>query len=394
MASNNRPWYWRPVSRWATLRAVPYSRLWILLLAAFLLFSIPGFYSDIMSRGIFPYSVAFVVAAITGLNAALWIFAVARLPVAVIPALILVQFFLGPICTRVANGIAHAFNLEAVPSEQGIRFAATCMLIASIGSYIAFITFIRTEGRRSLRIQNELELAHSMQRTLVPTLEIRTPRVEVYGISQPSEKVGGDLVDAITLPNGDLVAFLADVSGHGLSASILMGRVKTAARTALLDACDRTPAETLPGLLNRLNTVLPQVKEPTSFVTFTGFRLGADGSVFCALAASPPLVHWHAAAQSISQCDEPQFPVGLLPVPQFDGFCLEASPGDLFVVATDGILEVANKRGEEFGIERLNSLIAAAPHDPLPQLAFRILDAARGFGRQLDDQTILLARRI
>ena len=113
MASNNRPWYWRPVSRWATLRAVPYSRLWILLLAAFLLFSIPGFYSDIMSRGIFPYSVAFVVAAITGLNAALWIFAVARLPVAVIPALILVQFFLGPICTRVANGIAHAFNLEA-----------------------------------------------------------------------------------------------------------------------------------------------------------------------------------------------------------------------------------------------------------------------------------------
>jgi serine phosphatase RsbU (regulator of sigma subunit) len=394
MASNNRPWYWRPVSRWATLRAVPYSRLWILLLAAFLLFSIPGFYSDIMSRGIFPYSVAFVVAAITGLNAALWIFAVARLPVAVIPALILVQFFLGPICTRVANGIAHAFNLEAVPSEQGIRFAATCMLIASIGSYIAFITFIRTEGRRSLRIQNELELAHSMQRTLVPTLEIRTPRFEVYGISQPSEKVGGDLVDAITLPNGDLVAFLADVSGHGLSASILMGRVKTAARTALLDACDRTPAETLPGLLNRLNTVLPQVKEPTSFVTFTGFRLGADGSVFCALAASPPLVHWHAAAQSISQCDEPQFPVGLLPVPQFDGFCLEASPGDLFVVATDGILEVANKRGEEFGIERLNSLIAAAPHDPLPQLAFRILDAARGFGRQLDDQTILLARRI
>lgn len=394
MAANNRPWYWRPVSRWATLRAVPFGRLWILLLAAFLLFSIPGFYSDIMSHGIFPYSVAFAVAAITGLNAAVWIFAVARLPVVVIPVLIAVQFFLGQICSRVANAIAHALHLEAVPSEQGIHFAATCMLIASIGSYIAFITFIRTEGRRSLRIQNELELAHSMQRTLVPTLEIRTPRFEVYGISQPSEKVGGDLVDAISLPNGDLVAFLADVSGHGLPASILMGRVKTAARTALLDACDRTPAETLPGLLNRLNTVLPQVKEPTSFVTFTCFRLGADGSVFCALAASPPLVHWHAAAQSISHCEEPQFPVGLLPVSQFDGFPLEASPGDLFVVATDGILEVAAKNGEEFGIERLNSLIAAAPHDPLPQLAFRILDAARGFGRQLDDQTILLARRI
>ena len=394
MASNNSPWYRRRLTRWMALRTVPLSRLWVLLLAAFLLFSIPGFYSDIMSHGVYPYAVAFLVAAITGLNAAIWVFAFARLPAVVIPALILAQFFLGRIATLAANAVAHAFNLHGVPSEQGIRFAATCMLIASIASYVAFVNFIRTEGKQSLRLRNELELAHSIQRTLVPTLEIRTPRFEVYGISQPSENVGGDLVDVVSLSNGDLVAFLADISGHGLPASILMGRVKTAARTALLDACDREPAETLPGLLNCLNIVLPQVKEPTSFVTFTGFRLGADGSVFCALAASPPLVHWHAAAQSISQCDEPQFPVGLLPVSRFDGFALEAYPGDLFVVATDGILEVADRSGEEFGIERLNSLIAAGPRDPLPQIAFRILDAARSFGRQLDDQTILLARRI
>src|ERR1700761_8453169 len=101
-----------------------------------------------------------------------------------------------------------------------------------------------------------------------------------------------------------------------------MVRVKTAARTALLDACDREPSETLPNLLNRLNTVLPQVKEPTTFVTFTGFRLGADGTVFCAVAASPPVIQWHAAGQAISQREEPQFPVGLFPLSQFDGFPL------------------------------------------------------------------------
>ena len=277
-------------------------------------------------------------------------------------------------------------------SEHGIRFAATCMLLASIGSYIAFVTFIRTEGRHTLRIRNELELAHSIQRTLVPTLQIRTPHFEVYGISQPSEKVGGDLVDAVSLPNGDVVAFLADISGHGLPASILMGRVKTAARTALLDAGEREPAETLPGLLDRLNTVLPQVKEPTAFVTFTGFRLGTDGNIHCALAASPPVIHWHSSAQNISQFEEPQFPVGLLPVSQFEGCALETAAGDLLVVATDGILEVADKRGEEFGIERLNPLIAASAQDALPQLATKILDAARGYGRQLDDQTLLLVR--
>lgn len=394
MASNSKPWYLRQVTRWHALQTIPLSRLWVLLLAAFLLFSIPGFYSDIMNHGIYPYAVAFVVAIITGLNAALWIISFARGRLFVVPVLIVLQFCLGPFVNFVANGVVRTFHLQAVPSDHGIRFAATCMLLASIASYVAFVTFIRGEGKHSLRLKNELELAHNIQRTLVPTLEIRTPRFEFYGISQPSEKVGGDLVDAITLPNGDLIAFLADISGHGLPASILMGRVKTAARTALLDACDREPAETLPSLLNRLNTVLPQVKEPTSFVTFTGFRLGADGSVFCALAASPPVIQWHAAGQAISQREEPQFPVGLFPLSQFDGFPLSAAPGDLFVVATDGILEVCDRHGEEFGIERLNAIIATAPHDPLPQIASRILDAARGFGRQLDDQTILLARRL
>src|SRR5215469_12406445 len=125
MASNNRPWYWRPGNRWSALRTVPLSRLWVLLLAAFLLFSIPGFYSDIMNHGIFPYAVAFAVAAITGLNASLWIITFARLSVAAIPVLIALQFCLGLIINFVANGIARTFHLQAVPSEHGIRFAAT-----------------------------------------------------------------------------------------------------------------------------------------------------------------------------------------------------------------------------------------------------------------------------
>jgi serine phosphatase RsbU (regulator of sigma subunit) len=392
MASNNRPWYLRPIARWDTLRALPFGRLWKLLLAAFLLFSIPGFYSDVMSHGTYPYAVAFVVAAMTGLNAALWIITISRLPVTAIPLLIVLQFFLGRIVTAVANVVANSFHLQEVPSQKGIPFAATCMLVASVLSYIAFIVFIRTEGRRSLRIQSELELAHSIQRTLVPTIQIRTPRFELYGISQPSENVGGDLVDAISLADGDLVAFVADITGHGLPASILMGRLKTAARTALLDTGERTPGDTIPLLLNRLNTVLPQVKEPTMYATFTGFQLCADGSVFCALAASPPVIQWHASGQASSRFEEPQFPVGLFSASQFDGFALHPAAGDLFVVATDGILEVADRHEEEFGIERLNDVIASGAHDPLPQLATRILNAARSHGRQLDDQTILLVR--
>jgi phosphoserine phosphatase RsbU/P len=171
-----------------------------------------------------------------------------------------------------------------------------------------------------------------------------------------------------------------------------MGMLKTAARTALLDAAARSPDRTLPVMLDRLNTVLPEVKEPQMYATFTGFRLGADGSVFYALAASPPFLHWHAADARASHTDEPQLPLGLLPVPAFDGATIPVASGDLLVVATDGILEVADKQGEEFGVERLKDVIAANANDLLPQLADKILTTARAFGRQFDDQTILIVR--
>ena len=130
------------------------------------------------------------------------------------------------------------------------------------------------------------------------------------------------------------------------------------------------------------------------YATFTGFRLGADGSVYYALAASPPFLHWHASGETMSGNEEAQFPLGLLPVSNFDGYTLETAPGDLLVVATDGILEVANKPGEEYGVERLKSVIALNATDALPALAEKILGSARGFGAQFDDQTILLVRRL
>ena len=70
------------------------------------------------------------------------------------------------------------------------------------------------------------------------------------------------------------------------------------------------------------------------YATFTGLRLGADGSVFYALAASPPLLHWHASGNTLSNTEEPQFPLGLLPVPRFAGSTLITAPGDLLVVAS------------------------------------------------------------
>jgi hypothetical protein len=395
MVEKDKPWFLRTSTRWTHFRLVPFKRLWVLMAAVFLLFSIIGFYVDLVqANGQMPYQVVAAMALVSGLNAVLWIVVLSRLSRLFLIVLIGLQFFNSSMNTSLARWLIGTFSLQDIPSEKGIHFAATSILCLVIVSYVFFVAYIRREGLESFRMQNELALAHGIQKTLVPPVTLRSACFEVYGISCPSDKVGGDLVDALYLPNGDAIAYLADIAGHGLQAGILMGMLKTAARTALLDAGERAPERTLPVLLDRLNTILPEVKEPHMYATFTGFRLGADGSVFYALAASPPILHWHAAERRSSHTDEPQFPLGLLPVPKFDGEVLDTAPGDLVVVATDGILEVADKVGEEYGVERLEEVIAANAKDALPELAGKILAAARGFGKQFDDQTILILRRL
>ena len=392
MAQLTKPWYRRTLRRLDSFRTVPLRRLWILLLAAFLLFCVNGFYLDIRNYGTMPYAIVLMVAVYSGVNAILWVIVPARLPSIAYLPLIGLQFFNGTITTAIAHWIRSHFTLGPVRPEAGLRFAGDGMLFSSIAAYIFLLVYIHREEKQFLRIQSQLELAHGIQKTLVPPLALGTSRFEIYGISCPSEQVGGDLIDAVRLAGGDAVAYLADIAGHGLPAGILMGMLKTATRTALLNAGDRGPQRTLPLLLDQLNTILPQVKESNMYATFTGLRLGADGSVFVAMAASPPLLQWHAATGTVSHTQEPQLPLGLLPFAGFEGYSLQVAPGDLLAVATDGILEVSEATEEEFGLERLKGVLAEASHLPLSQLAGNILNVANRFGPQLDDQTILLVR--
>jgi serine phosphatase RsbU (regulator of sigma subunit) len=289
--------------------------------------------------------------------------------------------------------LSSHFHLQPVPTTSGIRFGGVVMLLLVIVSYSLFIRFIRGEGREALRIRNELELAHGIQKTLVPPISLRTAHFELYGRSDPSDKVGGDLVDALLLEGGSAVAYIADIAGHGLQAGILMGMLKTAARTALLDAESTEPQEVLPLLMDRLNRVLPNVKEPQMYATFAGFRLNPDGSVFHALAAHPPILHYHAHAK-FEHISAEQYPLGLLPVNGFSAEATSMAPGDLLIAVTDGILEACNETEDEFGLTRLQELISRHASDNLSAIADSILSAARAFGKQVDDQTLLLVRRL
>ena len=87
-----------------------------------------------------------------------------------------------------------------------------------------------------------------------------------------------------------------------------------------------------------------------------------------------------------------QFPLGLIPGGCYESQRVSFSSRDLFLMVTDGISEVPNAQDEEFGLERLQQLLAQHSAEPLPEIWERVMERVRQYGLQQDDQTLLLLR--
>ena len=247
------------------------------------------------------------------------------------------------------------------------------------------LSFVTTEGLDSLRMQTELSLAHGIQATLVPTISFQNAAFEIYGKSLPSAEMGGDLIDVIE-SNGNLLVYVADVSGHGLAAGQLMGMLKTALRVSL--QFRQPPA----ALLESADRVLPGVKKLDMYATLALLQFDGSAQAEYALAGHVPIVHYHNRSRDATRLSMEQFPLGLIPGGSYASERVAYSARDLFLMVTDGISEVPNAQDEEFGLERLEQLLTQHAAEPLPEIWERIMERVRQHGLQQDDQTLLLIR--
>jgi serine phosphatase RsbU (regulator of sigma subunit) len=260
------------------------------------------------------------------------------------------------------------------------------IVAAIVAGYALFIVFISGQGRRALRLQTEMALARRIHETLVPRLELNRPGFELLGVSRASSEMGGDLVDAV--PHGETTdVVVADVSGHGVVAGVVMGMVKSALRTSLL-----TPAP-LSRLLESLNHVLEETTSPEMYSTFVVLRIGSDGTpIEYALAAHHHILHYRAGDRQVRSLQQRQLPLGLMPGGTFQTGLTTVAPGDLLAVYTDGINETENEAGEQLGHEPIGHYIAGCADAPLSRIQEGLFDLARRHGAPADDQTILLVR--
>jgi serine phosphatase RsbU (regulator of sigma subunit) len=243
-----------------------------------------------------------------------------------------------------------------------------------------------TEGRRYFRAHAEIKLAREIHEVLVPTIYAQVGGWEFYGRSNPSSEVGGDLID---LAGGEhnWVAYLADVSGHGVAPGVVVGMTKSASRMLLSSGedCER--------LMPRLNDVLFPLKKPDMFITFC-FVASSGNRLRVGLAGHPSILQFSARTNDVTEIECPNMPLGIMPSGEFATSDVVAECGTLFALYTDGFLETANAAGEEFGVRRLKAELQKHAKEPLEAIWQSIHESVARHGGQFDDQSMLLIRKI
>lgn len=291
--------------------------------------------------------------------------------------------------------IEHGFpanTVLAAPAfayvRQRLAIDGVLLSLSALAGWGLLIFFAGTQGVRHVRERTELELAERLQQTLAPSLSVRNKWYEVSGNSFPSSQMGGDLLDAVE-DGEEMACYIGDVAGHGIQAGVFMGMIKSSARTALL-----RPGS-LQELLSDLNNVLVGVKAGLStYVTFACLRCRENGNVEYALAGHLPILHYRARSKSVSQLAMEQFPLGLFANATFDSGSVKLERGDLLVLLTDGLPEVTDRKDQQFGLDRVSEIVAGHGAGPLEDLIEILLTAVRQYGRQDDDQTLVLVRAI
>ena len=274
------------------------------------------------------------------------------------------------------------FRAGFTPSMEGGLLVA--MIVTA---YVLFVAFFRREGIRTIRMQTELALAAGIHAELVPPLERRLGPVEVYGKSIAGAEMGGDLIDLVC-SDGNTDVFVADVSGHGVKAGVIMAVLKSSLHTRL-----RIGGE-LSDVFEDVNAVVCDLAGAGMFVTAAGLRLKSGGRVLFCGAGHGPILHYRAGSRSVFLLESQSLPLGVVEKQSFEVSEISCQVGDVFLLMTDGMTEVFSSNGEMLGQESIVRLYRENARRPLAGIYEAIMALVRSHGPQSDDQTLMLARII
>ncbi len=227
-------------------------------------------------------------------------------------------------------------------------------LIAQIARFAAVkleTTRLREEAIAKSKIDEELRTAYVIQSRLLPAKLPELHRYIFAGSNRPCKTVSGDYYDVVVRPNGKIYFVIADVSGKGITAALVMASLATAFN--IFTRSDPSPAE----LVHELNVTLAPKTAPAKFATlFAGVLDPETGGIdFTNAGHVHPLVVGQSGVTTLTSTD---MVVGLFPTAQYRTQSVRLEPGDSLVMFTDGVTEAENEQEEQLGLSPVAELLA------------------------------------
>jgi len=307
---------------------------------------------------------------------------------------------LGIALTRTITRSIHDLYLAMLHVQEGdftyrVRVQRHDQLGAlgqSFNSMTASVATLIEEQRRRQRLENELTIAREVQAELFPKDRPAIPGIEIEGICHPARIVSGDYYDFLPLGPSRLGIALADISGKGMSAALLMASLQAALRSqAMLNGqVSWSTAE----VVTKLNRHLYRSTSAERFATFFyGIYDVETRQLQYTNAGHPPPLCF--AGSQIQRLLTGGTVLGLFEDSRYEQETIEIAPHEVFVAYSDGLIESENAVGEQFGTQRVIDVMLRhldlSPHSTVEALV-AAAERWSGATEQHDDVTVIVAR--
>jgi phosphoserine phosphatase RsbU/P len=240
------------------------------------------------------------------------------------------------------------------------------------------------------RIEDQLKVAREVQSGLLPLAPPDLSDYDIAAVNLPSWAIGGDYYDYVPLEGDRLGLVVADVSGKGIPAALIMATFRAALRTEMRRQAD------LRSVAAQLNRVVLESRDAARFVTAAfGVLEPARGRfTYVNCGHNPPLLLRGPGGRESLNGGGPA--LGLLEGGPFEAGTATLARGDCLVLYTDGVVEPTDEGDDEFGVDRLEAAVRSASDRPAAAALRCVIEATRAFsGRDLydDDFTLVVVRR-
>lgn len=268
-----------------------------------------------------------------------------------------------------------------------VKFGFYIMLIEALS---ALKQSLEREQETELRnFEHELDIAREVQQRLFPQSAPEILTLDYCGECKPASKIGGDYYDYFPLGNGKLAFAIGDVSGHGISASLLMASVE-----AFVRSNSHLYRENLKSFVGEMNTFLYQSTEDNKFVTFL-YAVYDDKTrklIYVNAGHNPPFL---LNKNGFEKLDKGGLLLGAVENASYDQGEVNLTAGDLLLLYTDGVTESMNEKEELFGEERLKLVITKNKERNAASIIQGVIDALKkytGSHPQDDDITMIAVK--